>query len=97
MTRVKTRTPLQHSEMQVDRKSSFRNGLRGEHDELIFSAPALMIVVLAPPEQLLYSSQQTGTLNTFLVVIRGYAGSIILFEAMQQQQIPLQKTLLFSH
>jgi hypothetical protein len=83
--------------MQVDRKSSFRNGLRGEHDELIFSAPALMIVVLAPPEQLLYSSQQTGTLNTFLVVIRGYAGSIILSEAMQQQQIPLQITLLFSH
>jgi len=83
--------------MQVDRKSSFRNGLRGEHDELIFSAPALMIVVLAPPEQLLYSSQQTGTLNTFLVVIRGYAGSIISFEAMQQQQIPLQITLLFSH
>jgi hypothetical protein len=40
-----------------------------------------MIVVLAPPapapEKLLYSSQQTGTLNTFLVVIRGYAGSII--------------------
>jgi hypothetical protein len=75
--------------------------LRSEHDELIFSAPALMIVVLAPPEQLLYSSQQTGTLNTFLVVIRGYAGSIKLSEAMQQQQqqqqIPLQITLLFSH
>jgi hypothetical protein len=73
--------------------------LRGEHDELIFSAPALMIVVLAPPapEQLLNSSQQAGTLNTFLVVIRGYAGSIILSEAMQQQQIPLQITLLFSH
>jgi hypothetical protein len=85
--------------MQVDRKSSFRNGLPGEHDELIFSAPALMIVVLAPPpaEQLLYSSQQTGTLNTFLVLIRGYAGSIVLSEAMQQQEIALQITLLFSH
>jgi hypothetical protein len=86
--------------MQVDRKFSFRNSLRGEHDELIFSAPALMIVVLAPAaaaEQLLYSSQQTGTLNTFLVVIRGYAGSIVLSEAMQQQQIALQITLLFSH
>jgi hypothetical protein len=85
--------------MQVNRKSSFRNGLRGEHDELIFSAPASMIVVLAPAaaEKLLYSSQQTGTLNTFLVVIRGYAGSIILSEAMQQQQIPQQITLLKLH